>query len=600
MNVKLLSVIVPAYKQQRSIKRDLRNIEKTLKQLRFDYEIICVVDGNVDKTCEEAKKIRSKKIEVVGYEQNRGKGYAVRYGMARAKGELIAFIDSGMDINPFGISMLLEHMLWYDSDVIVGSVRHSASRVIGYPLKRKIFSIGYHWLTRILFGLRITDSQRGLKIFRREVLEKVLPRLLVKRFAFDIEMLAVAYRLGFKKIHDGPVEMDARKFKYSSIKTSTVLDMLWDTMAIFYRLRLWRYYDNKNKREWFLDKELNHDSKNLIGKLRVSVIIPVRTATSYLKETIECLKKQSVKNLEIIVVTDKKEKISGARVIPSGEPTPAYKRNLGAAYASGQILAFLDDDSYPSEGWLKNALYVFLERKDIVAVCGPALTPPSDNIYQKTSGWVWASWLGSGGAGVYRNRISSRKEVDDFPSVNLLIKKKDFEKVGGFDESHWPGEDTKLCLDLIKLGKKIIYDPGVLVFHHRRPVLIPHLKQISRYAVRRGFFARVFPETSFRIGYFFPSFFAYGLVFGGILSIISPIIRSIYYLLFTTYYLLLLLSGFEVLVREKNLRSGLYVMFSIFATHLVYGFLFPFGFFSKSLATVPHKVDEARKAYVGG
>jgi len=177
--------------------------------------------------------------------------------MAKAKGDLIAFIDSGMDINPNAISMLLEHMKWYNSDVIVGSIRHSASKVIGYPFKRKLFSIGYHLLTRFLFGLRITDSQRGIKIFKREVLEKVLPRLMVKTFAFDIEMLSVANHLGFKKIHDGPVEMDARKFKYSSIKTSTVWSMFLDTLAIFYRLNILHYYDNKNRRAWICDKDLN-------------------------------------------------------------------------------------------------------------------------------------------------------------------------------------------------------------------------------------------------------------------------------------------------------------------------------------------------------
>ena len=256
MEKKLLTVIVPAYKQERTIVKDLQNIEQVLKQIRYDYELICVVDGKVDRTFEKAKKLSSSKIKVIAYEQNHGKGYAVRYGMARAKGDLIAFIDSGMDINPNGISMLLEHMVWYDSDVVVGSIRHSASKVIGYPLKRKVFSIGYHLLTRSLFGLRITDSQRGVKIFKREVLEKVLPRLLVKRFAFDIEILAVAYRLGFKKIHDGPVEMDARRFRYSSITTTTVARMFLDTVAIFYRLNILRYYDSKNRRKWTCDPDL--------------------------------------------------------------------------------------------------------------------------------------------------------------------------------------------------------------------------------------------------------------------------------------------------------------------------------------------------------
>jgi glycosyltransferase involved in cell wall biosynthesis len=245
----LLSVIVPAYKQARTIKRDLLHIEAILKQMRYDYEVIVVVDGQVDKTLENAKKVGSTKIKVIGYEENRGKGHAVRYGMAKAKGEIIAFLDAGMDINPSGLPMLLEHMFWYDSDVIVGSIRHSASKVSSYPFKRRILSVGYHFLTKLLFGLRITDCQRGIKIFQRKVLEKILPRLLIKNYAFDIEMLAVAHRLGFTAIHDGPVIFNGGKLEYSSVGMGTILDMLIDTLAVFYRLNILHHYDDKKKRQ---------------------------------------------------------------------------------------------------------------------------------------------------------------------------------------------------------------------------------------------------------------------------------------------------------------------------------------------------------------
>ena len=258
---RLLSVIVPAYKQEKTIKKDLRRIEEAIKGARRSYEIICVVDGRVDKTFENAKKTRSRKIKVIGYDENRGKGHAVRYGMAKTKGDLVAFIDAGMDIDPNSLSMLLEHMVWYDSDIIVGSIRHSASKVYGYPLKRKIYSWGYHMLTKWLFGLRITDSQRGLKIFKRKVLEKVLPRLLVKKFAFDIEILAVARRLGFINIHDGPVVFDGSKLRHSSIKFGTIWSMLLDTLAVFYRLKILRYYDDHNRHKWSQDSELNFKTK---------------------------------------------------------------------------------------------------------------------------------------------------------------------------------------------------------------------------------------------------------------------------------------------------------------------------------------------------
>jgi glycosyltransferase involved in cell wall biosynthesis len=336
-------------------------------------------------------------------------------------------------------------------------------------------------------------------------------------------------------------------------------------------------------------------------KIVVSIIIPVRTITPYLRETMRHLKNQSFKNFETIVITDEKEKLKSAKTIPSGQPGPAYKRNLAAGKAKGKILAFLDDDSYPSRDWLKNALKVFAENKKITAVCGPCLTPPKDSLYQKASGWVSSSWFGSGGAGTYRNRVSSRREVDDFPSVNLLVHKKDFLKVGGFDVAHWPGEDTKLCLDLTHgLKKKIIYDPGILAFHHRRPIFTPHLKQISRYARRRGFFAKKFPETSNRFGYWAPTLFVLGLLLGGVLAFFSPLLKTLYFLSLSVYLLALLLTGLEALLKEKNPFLALLVMPAIFATHFYYGFLFPLGYFQKDLGVVPHRVDKKSGHYLGG
>ena len=257
-NKKLLSVIVPAFKKEKTIKQDLERINEVLSQIRYDYEIICVVDGKIDKTFQNAKKAKSSKVKVVGYESNKGKGYAVRYGMARSNGSLIAFIDSGMDLNPNGLSMLLEHFEWYNADIIVGSKRHPVSKT-NYPLERLILSIGYQWLVLILFGLNLRDTQTGMKFFRRKVLEDVLPRLLVKEFAFDIEMLSVANRLGYKKIYEAPIEMhwDGLKSVLSKSLHKTLISMLKDTLAVFYRLRILRYYDGKNKKNWRYDPELD-------------------------------------------------------------------------------------------------------------------------------------------------------------------------------------------------------------------------------------------------------------------------------------------------------------------------------------------------------
>lgn len=255
---KLLSIIIPVFKQEKTIYRDIRSLIGELDLLNIPYEIIVVIDGFVDKSFQEAKKVKSSRVQVVGYKTNHGKGYAVRFGMAKSKGDVVGFFDAGGDLKASGLSMMLEHFRWYNADIIIGSKRHPVSKIY-YPLQRKILSLGYQMLIRVLFGLNVRDTQVGMKLFRREVLEDVFPRLLVKKFAFDIEMLTVAYHLGYARIYDAPVEIDFKGV--SSITTKNfwkvIGNMMIDTLAVFYRLKIMKYYDCANKRQWRYDPELN-------------------------------------------------------------------------------------------------------------------------------------------------------------------------------------------------------------------------------------------------------------------------------------------------------------------------------------------------------
>jgi glycosyltransferase involved in cell wall biosynthesis len=246
-NIKFLSLVVPAFKQEKTITGDIENLNSILSKLSFDYEILVVVDGFVDKTFQNAEKVKSDKVKVMGYEKNQGKGSAVKYGMLRAKGDVIGFIDSGMDIDATGISILLDSFVWRDADIMVGSKLHPESHV-KYPLIRKILSWGYISLTQLMFGFYIKDTQTGIKFFRREVVRAVFPKIIVKAFAFDIEVLAVASFLGYDKIYEGPVKLNFNKDSSISSKNfwSIIFLMLWDTMAVFYRLRITHYY-KKNK-----------------------------------------------------------------------------------------------------------------------------------------------------------------------------------------------------------------------------------------------------------------------------------------------------------------------------------------------------------------
>lgn len=245
-NINFLSVVIPAYKQEKTIVRDIENLYNVLDSLAYKFEVIVVVDGYLDNTFNNAKKVDKNNVKVFGYKENQGKGHAVKYGMSKAKGDVVGFIDSGMDISPTGISLLLDSMMWQDADIIVGSKLHPDSKV-NYPTFRRILSWGYRTLTHILFGFSIRDTQVGLKFFRKEVVEKVFPKLLIKTFAFDVEILAVANSMGLKKIYEGPVEL---KFNGGSSITSRnfwtiIILMFWDTMAVFYRLKIRNYYKKK-------------------------------------------------------------------------------------------------------------------------------------------------------------------------------------------------------------------------------------------------------------------------------------------------------------------------------------------------------------------
>lgn len=256
-----LSLVIPAYKAEKSIRETLHGVTDALIQLPYKSEIIVVVDGELDKTkniAEKFAKTNNIPILVVSYKQNMGKGHAVRFGMAHAHGDIIGFNDNGLDISPQSIPIALEHFRWYKADIIVGSKRHPASKVF-YPWQRRILSFGYQLGVRILFGLHVKDTQVGLKFFRRKVLEDTLPRLLVKEFAFDVEMLSVANYLGYRAIYESPIELKMEFGASSILKKGfwrTVGKMAWDTAAVFYRLRILKYYDTKNKRNWITPAHL--------------------------------------------------------------------------------------------------------------------------------------------------------------------------------------------------------------------------------------------------------------------------------------------------------------------------------------------------------
>lgn len=289
------------------------------------------------------------------------------------------------------------------------------------------------------------------------------------------------------------------------------------------------------------------------------VIVDYKKENPLLRDCLEALQKQSFRNFEIILLTDyendlrypKLRKKSYGRYVG-----PAEKRDNGARMAKGGIIAFIDDDAYPDESWLERIILNF-QNKDIAAVCGPGVTPPNSSWQEEASGWFSASFLGGGPFG-YRFLPGKTRFVDDYPSMNLAIRRKDFLAVGGFDSDFWPGEDTKLCHDLVyKLGKKIVYDPEIIVYHHRRPLWTAHLHQNGNFGLHRGYFARTLPKTSLRLSYFAPS----------ALLLFLP-------LAIFPYGVLLLANAVWIARKSGSLRQGIISIPAVSVTHLWYGVKF--------------------------
>ena len=239
-----LSVILPVFNEGKNIRKNLAMLDETLKQFPGRFEIIVVSDGSNDNTFEELNKDNPSYVKVHHYPKNQGKGYALKYGFSRCQGEYVVFIDADMDLHPKSISDFLHLLKQNNFDIVVGSKRHPGS-MVNYPPIRRFYSASYQFLNKILFNLDVRDTQVGLKLFKREVLEQVCPRIMVKRYAFDLEVLTVAHHLGFDRIHEAPIELDY-KFE-SSIDPKDVWYMLIDTLAIFYRLRIKRHYDRQTQ-----------------------------------------------------------------------------------------------------------------------------------------------------------------------------------------------------------------------------------------------------------------------------------------------------------------------------------------------------------------
>ena len=240
-----LSIVIPAYRQGERIRADIERVTDVLKAITANFEVIVVVDGCPDDTLDRALECGDHRVRIFGYQVNRGKGYAVRFGFHQAAGKVIGFIDAGGDIDPTGLITAVRILDEINADVVVGSKRHPKSRVT-YPMLRRVYSGVYQQFVKALFGFDLSDTQTGLKVFRRSAITNALPYMSIDRFAFDVELLAIIQRLGFNRFAETPVNVNLI-FPSSIGGISPIVRMLVDTIKTAWRLHDLRSSKNHHR-----------------------------------------------------------------------------------------------------------------------------------------------------------------------------------------------------------------------------------------------------------------------------------------------------------------------------------------------------------------
>ncbi|MFL5950842.1 MAG: glycosyltransferase [Gaiellaceae bacterium] len=503
----LLTVVVPVYNGGDEIVDNVSVIRGAVARELGDenVEIVVVSDGSIDGTAERLLETRMTGVHVIHYDRNLGKGYAVKAGVLVARGEWIGLIDADLDLDPASLPAYLEAAQRERLDFAIGSKRHPDS-VVQYPRARRVGSWGYQQLNRLLFRLDVRDTQVGLKVFSRGVAEEVMPLLLVKRYAFDLELLAVAASLGHGRIRELPVRLDYR-FTGSGVRSTAVLGALWDTAAIFYRLRLLRTYERRRR----------------LFRGAVPEQLP-----------------------PVLVVGG----------------TFDYERAV-LAEDDADLVAVVAAGARPAGNWLAAAIPYFA-RDDVAAVVVPTVAPLRGPVRQRAAAAVLESRLG-GGSRRLLYLPGNVKVVRDHPADSVVLRRDDYRaaRAAGVD-------DERLVSWLAERGRHTVYTPDTSVSIAPAPLLRPHLAGAVRYARARGAAARRTRGQSLSAATALSLAPLAAAVLGVVFVALGGGLRTVGSSLLLAYAAVLLLSGVHAAVRFHSAIVGLLEPPAVVANQLAY------------------------------
>jgi glycosyltransferase involved in cell wall biosynthesis len=521
----LLSVVVPVYNLAGAIADNARTIRERVEgALGEQIELIVVSDGSSDSS--EERVLESGEVaRVIHYDRNLGKGYAVKAGALVSAGRFVSYVDADLDLDPAALADYLRLAERESLDIVIGSKRHPDS-VVNYPRSRRAGSWLYQKLVRVLFRLDVRDTQVGLKLFRREVAEQVLPLLIVKQFAFDLEFLAVARSLGFDRIREQPVTLRYR-FTGSGVRSPAVLLALVDTAAIFYRLRLVHYYRRKRALmpEYARVREY---------RPKVSVVASEPPPLDY-------------PDLEAVA-------------LPSDTPEGRLDA-LGRV--DGEVVAFLETGATAARNWLASTVPM-LANPEIAAVVTPSMTPAKGSIRQRAAAAVSESLLG-GGSTYFRFTPGNLRFVRQFPATNVVARKADLEALP--PEALHP---HKLCRALDDAGRKVLYSPETVVVVPRPELFRPHLEEIAAAGRVRGQAIREHGLGAVTAASVPPVALLLFTAFGWPLLLAGDAPRLLWFSLWGVYGLAILATGALAALRFQSLQVGALTVAGVVAVHVVY------------------------------
>jgi len=535
----LLSIVVPVYNQEQSILDNIRTIcERVQAGLGESFEIIVVSDGSIDRTQEQLVESRIEHVRFLHYDRNLGKGYAIKVGALDARGRWISYVDADLDLDPGSLPGYVDAAESDGLDFAIGSKRHPDSDV-SYPASRRAASWLFQHYVKLLLRLDVRDTQVGIKVFRREVADQVLPLLLVKRYAFDIELLAVARAFGFGRVREMPVKLDY-KFTGSGVRLSAVVEALLDTLAVFYRLRVLHTYQRK---------------RALVGAFGWTRPGNFRPLVTVLTSDPTIVERLDWPNLHVISVS-------------AGESVSDAARR-----ATAELIAVIEPGALPSGNFV-SATVPFLAREGVGAVVTSKVAPATGRLRARAAAAVRESRIG-GGSLYFRYLPGNIRYVRDFPTASYVVRRSRLLEVPPQLEA------DRVPEALVEQGDLVIYTPEAFLLEAPDPLFRPHLERTFAYGLHRGSAFARHGFSAFRPSTFLATFVGLLVLFAWVV-VVLPRAAPLWEAAAVVYAAAVLSSAIVGSLRFRSLRVGVLVVAGLVLTHAIYAVSFAIGLVRRS------------------